>query len=473
MKTKVFLSSQLFLFSSLAFGQKKLCRLKVSRIKKIAYTFKSYCAFFLLAFGAPYLCSGQTQTKHPIDINQLIDSLNASLNTNYVFPEKAKSISLYLRAQLKKNAYALCLNDPQKLAEQIERDINQVHHDPHLHFQYDPNFVAQDQRKPSEEEIKQSKKYWKAQNYSFPKVEILPGNVGYLPIYGFVDDIESAKPTISSALKFLAHTSSIIIDLRENQGGDPIMVSQIESYFFKEKTHMNDLIDRSAKDTTAFYADPAKADSLNLTMPVYILTSHKTFSAAEDFSYGMQKAKRASIVGEITGGGAHPQMPFYIGQGFVSSIPFARSYNPVTKTDWEGTGVIPDVKVEAGKALLKAQELIFTEQLKAANDEKEKFKSEYYLRALLPTKETKNMPIKLLSQFTGAYPDLTIYLDKNRLFSKNIHNGNVSELKHISKNIFVLEEHAQIEFFKGSAGHYSFIKIYQNDGNVFEESKKQ
>jgi len=247
-------------------------------------------------------------------------------------------------------------------------------------------------------------------------VEILPGNVGYLPFTGFVDDIESAKPTIYSALKFLANTCAIIIDIRENQGGSPEMVSQIESYFFKEKTHMNDLINRSTKDTTVFYADPAKADSLNLAVPVYILTSHKTFSAAEDFGYGMQQAKRATIVGEITGGGAHPQMPFSIGQGFVSSIPFARSYNPITKTDWEGTGIIPDVKVDAEKAFLKAQELIFTEQLQAAKNEKEKHKSEYYLRSLMPTKDTKNMPLNLLSQLAGTYPDVTIYIDKNRFF---------------------------------------------------------
>jgi hypothetical protein len=433
---------------------------------------KTYCAIFLLAFGAPCLCGGQTNTKGPINIRQLIDSLNVSLNNNYVFPEKAKSISLFLQSQLNKNAYNPYLKNPQKLAEQIEKDINQIHHDPHLHIQYDPGFVAQEYAKPSEEEINQSKKYWKEQNYSFLKVEILPGNVGYLPFNGFVDDIESAKPTIYSALKFLANTNAIIFDLRENQGGSPEMVSQIESYFFKEKTHMNDLINRSAKDTAVFYADPAKADSLNLAMPVYILTSHKTFSAAEDFSYGMQQAKRATIVGEITGGGAHPQMPFSIGQGFVSSIPFARSYNPITKTDWEGTGVIPDVKVDAGKALLKAQELVFTEQLQAANNEKEKHKSEYYLRSLMPTKETNNIPLNLLSQFTGIYPDVTIYLDKNKLFSKNNHNRKVAELKHIANNLFVLEENAQIEFLKDSAGRYSSIKIYLNNGSVFEESKK-
>jgi len=433
---------------------------------------KTCCAIFFLAFGIPYLCNGQNNTKGLVNIQQLIDSLVTTLNNNYVFPEKAESISIFLQSQLNKNIYAPYLKNPQKLAEQIENDINQIHHDPHLHIQYDPGFVAREYAKPSEEEVNQSKKYWKEQNYSFPKVEILPGNVGYLPFNGFVDDIESAKPTICSALRFLANTCAIIIDVRENQGGSPDMVSQIESYFFREKTHMNDLINRSAKDTTVFYADPAKADSLNLAMPVYILTSHKTFSAAEDFSYGMQQAKRAIIVGEITGGGAHPQNPFSIGQGFVSSIPFARSYNPVTKTDWEGTGVIPNVKVNAETAFLKAQELIFTEQLQAAKDEQAKHKSEYYLRSLMPTKDTKNIPLDLLSQLTGTYPDVTVYIDKNRLFCKNNHSRKVTELKLIANNLFVLEENAQIQFLKDSTGHYSSIKIYLNDGSIFQQPKE-
>ena len=338
---------------------------------------RTYNIFFLLAFGAPYLCSAQANHKEAISIKNLIHSLNESLSNNYVFPEKAESITMYLQAQIKKGAYALYLKNPQRLAQEIESDIKQIHQDPHLEISYDPNFIAQEDAKPSEEEIKKSKKFWKEQNYSFRNVNILPGNIGYLPFNGFADDIESAKPTIYSALRFLANTSAIIIDLRDNQGGSPEMVSQIESYFFKEKTHMNDLISRGAKDTTVFYADPAKADSLNLSMPVYILTSRKTFSAAEDFSYGMQMAKRAVIVGEVTGGGAHPQMPLSIGQGFVASIPFARSYNPITKTDWEGTGV-PDVKVNATEALLKAQEVIFKEQLLAAKDEREKHKSEYF-----------------------------------------------------------------------------------------------
>ncbi len=431
-----------------------------------------YRTFLLIAFVIPHLCVAQNNRRDSINIKSLIDSINKSLNDNYVFPEKAKNISLYLQAQSKSNVYAAFKNNPDKLAEKIQADINTIHKDPHMHIQYDLGFVQQDERKPSEEEIRQDKFFWRENNYSFKKLEILPGNIGYFPLEGFMDDIESAKPTIYSAMKFLSNTSTMIIDLRENRGGSPEMVSQIESYFFKVKTHMNDIISRTTKDTTVFYADPAKADSLNLSMPVYILTSHSTFSAAEDFSYAMQMEKRATIVGEITGGGAHPQMPFSVGQGFVISVPFARSLNPITKTDWEGTGVIPDFKVEASKAFLKAQELIFKEKLLNAKDEKEKHKYEFYLRSIVLNNEVKAIPLRILPMFSGTYHDVTIYVEKNKIFSKNNHNGNLSELKHLYNNLFLIDENVQIEFFKDTKGLYSSIKIYLNDGSVFEDSKK-
>ena len=434
--------------------------------------FKTYYLFFLLAFGAPALSSAQNNRKDSIDIKVLIDSLNNVLNDHYVFPEKAKSIATYLEFQLKQTAYSKDLQNPQQLAEQLQSDITKIHNDPHMHLNYDPGFHVQQYLVPTKEEINITKKYWKENNYAFTKVEILPGNIGYFTFNVFVDDVENAKPTITSALRFLSNTSAIIIDLRENYGGSPDMVSQIESYFFNVKTHMNDLINRSAKDTTFFYADPKKADSLNLLMPVYILTSHNTFSGGEDFSYGMQKANRAIIVGENTGGGAHPQMPFSVGQGFVISVPFARSINPVTKTDWEGTGVIPDVETKASNALLTARELIFKNQMLVAKDEKEKYKSEFYLHTILLEKETKNPPLSILSQLTGTYPDVTIYLNKGKLLCKNNDDKNVSELKQIADNLFQIDKNAHIEFFKDSKGKFSLIKIYLNDGSVFEQAKK-
>ena len=433
---------------------------------------KSFTLSLLLIFSITYLCSGQNTLKPSVKVSQLIDSINLSLDNNYVFPDKAQRISKFLQSQSKKKAYATLTKDPHKLAIEIQADIYKIHRDPHLLVEYNPEFAARSQGKiePSEEEISQSKKYWKENNYFFKKVELLPGNIGYFPFNGFVEHIEEAKPIIASALGFLANTSAIIIDLRENQGGEPDMVSQLESYFFKEKTRMNDLVNRSNKDTTFYYADPAKTNGLTLSMPVYILTSKKTFSAAEDFSYAMQQAKRAIIVGEVTGGGAHPTRPFAVGQGFIVSVPFARSLNPVTKTDWEGTGVIPDFKIEATKALLKAQELIFKDRQITAHDEKEKQKMQYLINALHVNQEPNTLPLDQFDQFTGTYGPLVIYRDGNNLFCK--FSGNVTKLNHISGNLFVLDGNAQINFIKDSNGIYSVAKLYVSNGDVFEERRK-
>ena len=434
--------------------------------------YKIYHLFFLFGFIIPYKGSAQISKPQPVNITELINSITDNLNKHYIFPEKAESISVYLQSQLKKNAYKDLLDKPEKLAEQIGRDINIVHHDPHMRVKFDPGFVPQEIYKPTPEDIERLKKYWKENNYTFKKVEILSGNIGYLPFNLFVDEIDAAKPTITAALRFLANTSSLIIDLRENMGGSPEMVSQIESYFFKEKTHMNDLINRTNKDTTFMFADPAKSDSLNLSMPVYILTSQHSFSGAEDFCYGMQIAKRAIVVGETTGGGAHPQMPFSVGQNFVIFIPFARSVNPITKTDWEGKGVIPDVKTTANEAFIKAQELIFRNLLLTATDQNVKNKYLYYINALLVNDANKQPALNKLLLFAGTYGGLIIYLKNNKLYCKNDNNGGgISALNHITNNLFVLDKDAHIEFIKDSKGHYSDIRIFVNDGSVFEEKR--
>jgi retinol-binding protein 3 len=235
---------------------------------------------------------------------------------------------------------------------------------------------------------------------------------------------------------------------------------------------MNNLINRSTKDTTFLFADPAKADSLHLDMPIYILTSKNTFSGAEDFSYGMQVAKRACLVGETTGGGAHPQMPFSVNQGFVVYIPFARSLNAVTHTDWEGTGVIPDVKIPAVNALNKARELIFKENLSKATDQKSKNKYLYFIHSVLESMETESLPANKLRPYTGTYGGITIYLVNNKLYCRNNNNGgSISVLKQLSNKLFVLDKEAQIEFKKDSQDKVTGISILVNDGSIFEETR--
>jgi retinol-binding protein 3 len=432
----------------------------------------SFILIFSLFFSVTTVCSGQATIKSPIRINHLIDTINLNLENNYIFPDKARIITKHLRSQTKKGAYALFSAEPQKLASQLQADIYRIHRDPHMFVEYNPGWPGHTQvePRPSEEEAKWFAKLVKDNNFMFKRVELLPGNIGYFPFNGFVEHVKEAKPIIASAFGFLANSSAIIIDLRENQGGEPEMVSQLESYFFKEKTPMNFLVNRSNRDTTFYFADPAKTDGLTLSMPVYILTSKKTFSAAEDFSYAMQQAGRATIVGEVTGGGAHPTKPFSVGQGFIVQIPSARSLNPITRTDWEGTGVIPDFKVEATGALIKAQELILEKRQTIAKTEKEKQKIQYLINGLYVNQNLGSLPVDEFDQLAGTYGPLIIYREGNRLFCN--FSGNITELAHISKKLFVLDGNAQIEFIKDSGGKYSKAKLLVSHGDIFEELRQ-
>lgn len=135
------------------------------------------------------------------------------------------------------------------------------------------------------------------------------------------------------------------------------MVTFVSSYLFAKKTHLNDIYERKANKTTQSWTNPDVPGKKFAKQPVFVLTSHDTFSGAEDFAYGLKNVKRATIVGETTGGGAHPTNTARLGDHFMIGIPFARSISPITKTDWEGTGVEPDVKVPADQALETAKRL--------------------------------------------------------------------------------------------------------------------
>jgi C-terminal processing protease CtpA/Prc len=158
-------------------------------------------------------------------------------------------------------------------------------------------------------------------------------------------------------MNFLAHTDALIFDLRENHGGDPNMVELMVSYLFPRSTHINDLTNRHDNETHQYWTLPWVPGPRFIHQPVYVLTSHETFSGGEEFTFDLKTQKRATIVGETTGGGAHPMQVMPAGEHFIVGVPFGRPINPVTKGDWEGTGVEPDVKVSAEDALAAAEKL--------------------------------------------------------------------------------------------------------------------
>jgi C-terminal processing protease CtpA/Prc len=193
-------------------------------------------------------------------------------------------------------------------------------------------------------------------NCAFKRVEILSRNIGYLKFNGFGDPTVCGA-TVVAAMTFLAHVDAIIFDLRENGGGDPRMVAMISSYLFDKPTHLNDLYNRKDDFTTQYWTLPYVPGTTLADKPAFVLTSKSTFSGAEEFTYNLKNLKRATIVGETTGGGAHPVSGHRIDDHFMIGVPYARAVNPISRTNWEGTGVEPDVAVKASEALEKAEEL--------------------------------------------------------------------------------------------------------------------
>ena len=185
---------------------------------------------------------------------------------------------------------------------------------------------------------------------------MLAGNVGYVKFNMFADP-KLCAPTAIAAMSFLANANAVVFDLRENGGGHPAMVALISSYLFAEPTHLNSLWERKDDKTEQYWTLSYVPGKRLVDQPVYVLTSSRTFSAAEEFSYNLQQLGRARIVGEKTGGGAHPVSGHRIDGRFSVMVPYARAINPITKTNWEGVGVIPDVESPAAEALDRALQL--------------------------------------------------------------------------------------------------------------------
>jgi hypothetical protein len=308
-------------------------------------------------FGLRALPPGVTPVNVTLDAGlrkRVITGVRTNLEEYYVNAALAKQMADAIDAHQKAGEYDH-IADGDAFAEQLTKDLRAVSHDRHLRVDFSP-FKMPEQQKPSPDEIGQMHQQMKHGNCAFQKVEILFGNIGYIKFDGFMDPSVCA-PTVAAAMAFVANADALIFDLRENGGGDPAMVAVIASYLFEERTHLNDLYNRKENSTEQYWTLAYVPGERMPKQPVYVLTSKRTFSGAEEFAYDLQTQKRATIVGETTGGGAHPVAGHTVADYFMIGVPFAKAVNPVTKTNWEGTGVEPDVKVSAADALTTAERL--------------------------------------------------------------------------------------------------------------------
>ncbi|HKS54489.1 MAG TPA: S41 family peptidase [Steroidobacteraceae bacterium] len=304
----------------------------------------------LLALESP----GESSARMTVDEaqrNRVMDGAVKLLDQFYVFPDVAEKISAKLRTERKRGAYRN-ITDAETFAIRLSDDLVAMSGDKHLGVDFfteaDPNEA------PARPHI--DPQLLAARNCGIETADHYPPNIGYLRIKRF-DWPEYCAPTAIAAMNFLADSDALIFDLRVNYGGAPEMAALISSYLFDQRTHLDDSYDRARNTTEQWWTVPHLPGKKLTGKPIFILTSARTFSAGEQFSYDLKVLKRATLIGETTGGGAHSIRPHRIDDHFFMRVPFGRFINPVTKTNWEGVGVAPDVPVAADQALDAALKL--------------------------------------------------------------------------------------------------------------------
>ena len=282
--------------------------------------------------------------------SEVIDALIKQLHTQYIFPDVASEIaSMFLQRQSRGEYDAL--TEGRLFAETLTAHMREISKDSHLLVFY----------ASQEADIQEGRAYGRdigeICNYGFEKVERLAGNIGYLCINSFFSPTIAFRALIT-ALDFIAHTNALIIDLRKASGGDLAMLKFFASYFFlSDPVHLNNIYWRRSDSTQQYWTLPYIPGQRYASKPLSILTSHTTSSMAEAFAYALQSQRRATVIGEVTAGEANPLERFHLAAHFACLIPVGHITNPATGTNWQGSGVQPDVEVAQEYALKTAYTL--------------------------------------------------------------------------------------------------------------------
>jgi hypothetical protein len=419
--------------------------------------------------------SAQDENKTQIssdEKSQVVDSIATFMTDFYVFPDKGKEMGDLVLQNLTQGKYDQ-ITDHQEFSMILSQDLQSVNGDRHINVRYSPEMIAMyraaeaDSNNTELEEFQ--KKRAESMNFNFKELKILPGNVGYLKFNSFMD-ASMAGPTAIAAMNFLAYTDALIIDLRDNGGGSPSLIQLISSYFFEEPEHLNSFYIREGDQTHQFWTLPYVPGNKMLDTDIYVLTSSYTFSGAEEFTYNLKNMKRATIVGETTGGGAHPVSPHIINDHFAINIPFGKAVNPITNSNWEGTGIEPHIKTSKAEAYEKAYLLALEKLIKNETDEEAKLGLKWVHEGLKAKLNPVLIDEKTMKSYVGVYGPRKITLENGELFYQREDRPKMKMIP-MNEDTFMFDD---IEYFRlkvilenGKAvaveGHYDNGRTDQNN----------
>jgi len=391
--------------------------------------------------------------------SELIKQMEELMLTNYIFLDKAEETNAHLDALLEKN-YFDSFTDPQELAQAVTDEMRKITHDKHLRMNA-PRIATEDDSERGDALLQNVARYAQPM---INGIKLLDNNIGYFDMRYF-GGADKDYADVDMVMKRLVNSDAIIVDMRRNGGGSPRMAQYLTSYFFDQTLLLNRINVRATGESREMWVLDVEGRK-RPDVPVFILTSSRTFSGAEDFSYTMQQHDhRATTVGETSGGGAHPTRYYPLEAGYGVSIPYARTVNPVTKSNWEGVGVIPDVKCTADEAMDKAivlaevaakeyKESFFTPLIKkliAIGDKKIDKKEAEEIHKLLKSTVDANMLTENDINLAGYHflnegnlsPALAIFSSNTILFpsSVNVYDSYAEGLAANGQNSLALENY--------------------------------
>jgi retinol-binding protein 3 len=355
---------------------------------------------------------------------EVVQGICREVEARYVLPDVARTMSAHVLDRLAQGAYA-GLTSPADLAERLQADLREVSKDRHLFVDCDPREVedlraaaaAGGAETPSGDELKASRLH----NFGLRGIGILAGNVGYLDLRDF-EHPNLSGTKIAAAMAFLADCDAMIVDLRSNGGGWSSTTALLASYFFApgRPIHFTDFHDRLKGETEQSWTLPFVPGRTLSSQPLFVLVSERTFSGAEEFAYNLQALKRATVVGEQTRGGANNPESAVINDDFVLWVPQGRPSNPITKTNWEGRGVTPDIQVAEKQALEVAHQMALERLLAAGASAPDSFRLQWDLDG----QKARVNPVKPdprdLRACAGTYGSLRVILENGVLYVQNV-----------------------------------------------------
>jgi len=404
------------------------------------------------------------------DAKVAVAEIRRVLAANYVLPDMRAKLDAAFAKGLAEGRYDVA--DPRIFAERVNTDLAATAHDKHLNFRYAPEQAARfaarprqdDDAPPSADDIAEARRH----NHGIVELKLLPGNVRYMDMDGFVWAGPTSAAAFDDAMRFLAAGDAVIIDLRHNGGGSPEAVQYLVSHFLPAGTPLVTFHMGADKVNSLAALKTLPAGRL-IGKPLYVLTSGRTASAAEEFTGHIAGYKLGETIGETTAGAGFRNTFFPIPGGFVMSVSVGRAVLASTGKDWEGVGIPASTAVPVDKALDVAR-MHAMRRLAQTGPAGEKAAYEG-MAAVLAAKVDPVTPALPLGAYAGRYGDRIVAADAAGL-SWQRQNGPKVRMIPLGPNLFAFEEDplTRIEF-KVAGDAVSGLDMIRGDGSRLAQAR--